>query len=139
MLWILDTDCLTLFQTGDRYVKAHVLGMPSAQLATTIVSTEEQLRGRLSVVRRAETQRKLSGAYSALHESILFFQRIQVLDFSPQAEEVYWSLKAQKIRPGSRDLKIAAIALAVDATVVTRNRQDFQQVPALKFEDWSTP
>jgi tRNA(fMet)-specific endonuclease VapC len=61
------------------------------------------------------------------------------LEFTPQAEEVYWSLKAQKIRPGSRDLKIAAIALAVDATVVTRNRQDFQQVPALKFEDWSTP
>jgi tRNA(fMet)-specific endonuclease VapC len=59
------------------------------------------------------------------------------LEFTPEAEAIYWQLQAQKIRPGSRDLKIASIALSLDATVVTRNRKDFQQVPDLKFEDWS--
>jgi len=35
------------------------------------------------------------------------------------------------------DLKIAAIVLTNDATVITRNTQDFAHVSNLKFEDWS--
>jgi tRNA(fMet)-specific endonuclease VapC len=136
-LWILDTDCLTLFQTRNTAMLDRIQRIPPEQLATTIVSAEEQMRGRLLVVRRSENQQKLSRAYSYLQEAILFFQTITVLAFTPEAETIYWQLKAQKIRPGSRDLRIASIALSLDATVVTRNRQDFQQVPNLKLADWS--
>ena len=34
------------------------------------------------------------------------------------------------------DLRIAAIALSRDVTVLTRNTVDFERVPNLKFEDW---
>jgi tRNA(fMet)-specific endonuclease VapC len=35
------------------------------------------------------------------------------------------------------DLKIAAIALAHKATLLSRNLRDFSRVPDLKVEDWS--
>jgi tRNA(fMet)-specific endonuclease VapC len=35
------------------------------------------------------------------------------------------------------DLKIAAIALAHNATVLTRNVKDFKLVPGLRIEDWT--
>ena len=136
-LWILDTDCLTLFQMKNIAMLDRIQRTPPEQLATTIVSAEEQLRGRLLFVRRSENQKRLSQAYGYLQGTIGFFQNITVLEFTPEAEVIYWQLKAQKINPGSRDLRIASIALSLNATVVTRNRKDFQQVPNLKFVDWS--
>jgi tRNA(fMet)-specific endonuclease VapC len=35
------------------------------------------------------------------------------------------------------DLKIAAIVLAHDATLLSRNLSDFRKVPGLKVEDWT--
>jgi tRNA(fMet)-specific endonuclease VapC len=34
------------------------------------------------------------------------------------------------------DLKIASIALASDATLLTRNATDFRRIPGLRVEDW---
>ena len=41
-----------------------------------------------------------------------------------------------RIRIGTMDLKIAAIALANDAILLSRNLTDFSKVPALRVEDW---
>jgi len=40
------------------------------------------------------------------------------------------------LRIGTLDLKIACIALAYDATLLTRNATDFAQVPGLRIENW---
>jgi tRNA(fMet)-specific endonuclease VapC len=41
------------------------------------------------------------------------------------------------IRIGTQDLKIASIALANRATLLTRNYRDFVQVPDLIIDDWT--
>lgn len=64
-------------------------------------------------------------------------ETINILDFIPEASLIYDDLIRQKIRIGTRDLRIAAIALAVEGTLVTRNQQDFEKVPELKVEDWT--
>ncbi len=35
------------------------------------------------------------------------------------------------------DLKIAAIAMSLGATLLSRNLADFKKVPELKVEDWT--
>lgn len=45
-------------------------------------------------------------------------------------------VRRQKIRLGTMDLKIAAIALIHDSTLLSANLRDFQQVPNLRAEDW---
>ena len=62
-----------------------------------------------------------------------------LLDFSPAASNIYASLASQKIRIGTQDLRIAAIALSVEGIIVTRNQRDFGKVPNLMIEDWSIP
>jgi tRNA(fMet)-specific endonuclease VapC len=36
------------------------------------------------------------------------------------------------------DLKIAAIVLARDAILLSRNLDDFRQIPDLRVEDWTS-
>jgi tRNA(fMet)-specific endonuclease VapC len=40
------------------------------------------------------------------------------------------------VRIGSMDLKIACVALAHDATLLTRNTTDFAQIAGLRIENW---
>ncbi len=138
-MFILDTDHISLFQRNDPQVSIRVLGMPSLELATTVITVEEQLRGRLGRVRRARSDEEIVRAYQNLLATSLFFRTITIIGFDEQAQAIFKTLRAQKIRAGTQDLRIAAIALSRDATVVTRNRQDFEAIPSLKIEDWSEP
>ena len=45
-------------------------------------------------------------------------------------------LRRQKIRIGSQDLKIAAIAIAESALLLSANSRDFQKVPGVRVENW---
>ncbi|MGH8070917.1 MAG: type II toxin-antitoxin system VapC family toxin [Candidatus Entotheonellia bacterium] len=136
---ILDTDHVSLFQRGYPQVVAHVLAHPADRLVVTIVTVEEQLRGRLSQIRRASSGPSRIQAYARLHELVDFFSEVRILDFDTMANTRYEALRQQRIRIGIQDLRIAAIVLSVSGILVTRNAGDFRQVPDLLIEDWSHP
>ena len=65
------------------------------------------------------------------------FSASQVLPFDDAAAATFESLRSQRVRIGTMDLRIAAIALSRKLTVLTRNVADFQKVPGLQVEDWT--
>ena len=61
------------------------------------------------------------------------FQTRPVLDFDEPAVTEHQQLTKKKVRIGAMDLKIAAIALANDAVLVSRNLADFARSLASKW------
>ncbi len=137
-MYILDTDHISLFQRNNPTVVSNVLKRPQSSLATTVITAEEQLRGRLAMIRKARKDEKIVNAYDNLLATILYFRTITIIGFDNKSQTIFRKLREQKIRIGTQDLRIAAIALAHDATVVTRNQKDFSLVPSLKTENWSS-
>jgi tRNA(fMet)-specific endonuclease VapC len=79
--------------------------------------------------------------YSKLSITVKYLQTIDILDFTNQADRLLKQLL--KGNPPLRknrlqkDMRIAAIALSLNATVVTRNQRDFSLVPRLSIVDWT--
>ncbi|AOX00319.1 nucleic acid-binding protein [Moorena producens PAL-8-15-08-1] len=136
-LWVLDTDHISLFQRGHPLVKKRLNQTKSEEIATTIVTVEEQMRGWLNVIRRASGSDTLMLAYQGLSDAIKYFKNTKILDFDQAAYNCYQELIQQRIRIGSQDLRIASIVISVEGILVTRNRRDFERVPGLTIEDWT--
>jgi tRNA(fMet)-specific endonuclease VapC len=136
-LYVLDTDHISLYQKSHPQVVSRVRATDVQEIAVTIISAEEQLRGWFDAIRQASSGERLMWAYLGFHQGIEYFNTIRVLDLTPDALQRYLALRAAKIRVGTQDLRIASIVLSFNGTLVTRNRRDFVQVPGLKIEDWS--
>lgn len=137
MIWILDTDAFSLLQRSHPLVAQRVNRIPSEQLATTVVTLEEQMYGRLNRIRRANSQAALILAYTQIRETLEDFKTINVSEFNENAANRYAQLLNQKIRIGTQDLRIAAIAISNSDILITRNQKDFSRIPGLQFEDWT--
>jgi len=141
-VYFLDTDHVTLLERGegamcDR-VRAHMAGLGPASVAVTIISFEEQMRGWLTYLARARSLNQQVEAYNRLRRMAENYQRIPLVDFDAAAAVEFQRLRTSRLRIGTMDLKIAAIALARGAILVTRNRIDFEKVPGLITEDWTS-
>lgn len=136
-LWVLDTDHITLFENQHSVVIQRVMQIDPNEIAVTIITVEEQMKGWLNAIQQSSQSNRLIWGYKGLQDGLKFFQTIQVLDFDQNAYNCYIELVRQKIRIGTKDLRIAATVISKNGILVTRNRQDFERVPGLRFEDWS--
>ena len=131
-LSILDQDTMEGFNLGRR-----LSSVPPAEILVTIITYEEQMRGWLAYAARAKTQIQQTESYRKLRGLIEGFCEVNLVDYNTDAADQFVKLRQAKVRVGTPDLKIAAICLVNDATLLTRNLRHFQQVPGLKAEDWS--
>jgi tRNA(fMet)-specific endonuclease VapC len=141
-LWILDTDHLSLFQQGHPEVTQRIKIKNPENLAVTVITLEEKLQGRLNNINESNKKPlksdKLIASYKRLADEIEFFKNIRILDFDNRAFEKYELLVIEeRVRIGTHDLRIAAIAKSVNGIVVTRNWKDFEKVPGLRLQDWT--
>ncbi len=75
--------------------------------------------------------------YSQLQNNLRFFCAIAIVEYNAAADALVVSWEHAKVRIGTKDLRIAAITLVSNATLLTRNMRDFGKVPGLRFEDWT--
>ena len=75
--------------------------------------------------------------YETLKNMRDYFKTPTIIEFDQNAAEIYKNLKANKIRIGTMNLKIASIAISRKAILVSRNLKDFEQVPNLVVKDWT--
>jgi tRNA(fMet)-specific endonuclease VapC len=139
-MFVLDTDHMSLLEwdsAGAFRLRERLAEIDPAEVATTIVSYEEQVRGWMAYISRAKTIDQHVEGYRRLRSHLENYRQIPVLDFDRNAASRYEGLRRARIRIGAMDLKIAAIVLASDATLLSRNLVDFGQVPGLKVEDWT--
>ncbi len=136
-LWVLDTDHITLFENQHPVVIQRVMETDPDEITVTIITVEEQMKGWLNAIQQSSQSNRLIWGYKGLQDGLKFFQTIQVLDFDQDAYNCYIELVRQKVRIGTRDLRIAATVISKNGILVTRNRQDFERIPGLRFEDWS--
>ena len=110
---------------------------PFTDFYVTIVSFHEQVAGWYNYLNRARTAHAVVLAYRMFEGMLADFSVLQVLPFDEGAAAVYEALRKQRVRIGTMDLRIAAIALSRDFAVLTRNLIDFRKVPGLAVEDWT--
>ena len=139
---VLDTDHLSVLQWQERPACDHLVArldlLPPDDIATTLVSFQEQVEGWLAYLKRARKPTDVVRAYAKLEAVWRSFLKMNVLSFSEEAERRSADLRRQCPRLGTMDRRIASIALATGATLLSRNLRDFRGVPGLVVEDWTT-
>jgi tRNA(fMet)-specific endonuclease VapC len=139
-MFVLDTDILTLLFVGNPRVLSRRDHVPSTEIAITVVTYIQSLMGRFQFILKAATGEELLRAQLLLDGTVRGLDRVEtVLPVDDLAAVEFDRLRQNKRlkKIGRGDILIAAITLASQATLVTRNVRDFRQVPGLQVENWA--
>ena len=107
-----------------------------AEVFLSIINVQEATSGWLALINRLTAGRDQVRSYASFQKTITAFSKFSILAFDTDAAEIFHKLKRELPRKGTMDLKIAAICLAHDATLLTRNVADFENLAGLRVENW---
>lgn len=135
--YLIDSNTLTLYQRRHPRVVAAFRVHAGDLLAVTSVNVEEALGGYYSLLRKARTPQAEEHASTLLADTTMLLGELTVYPVTVAALARFDALVKLKLNIRHPDLKIASVALELDATVVTNNLRDFGRVPSLKVKDWT--
>ena len=92
--------------------------------------------GWLALINSLSAGRNQVRGYESFQKTITAFTKYSILPFDTDAAEIFHKLKREHPRTGTMDLKISAICLARDATLLTRNVGDFENITDLRVVNW---
>lgn len=140
-MYILDTDIYSLLIQEHGKVVARVAAVEASeeQVSISAMTRAEVLKGRLDYLLKAADKSHWLRAFELLVRSEKQFEEIEIIPVTVAAADHFERIRAsRKRKKGTHaDLLIACIALAHDATLVTRNTKDFTGIPGLKVENWA--
>ena len=141
-VFLLDTDHFVIIQnrTEPEYgsLRRRMDRYSAEDFHVSIISFHEQVTGWNAYLNRARSADAVIRAYGMFEEVLWYFTQFPLSSFEARAASEFDSLRKGRVRIGTMDLRIAAIALTQGYTVLTRNLVDFQKVPGLKVENWTT-
>jgi tRNA(fMet)-specific endonuclease VapC len=131
MSYLLDTNvCIAFLNETDATLRARLEDTTPDEVKLCSVVKAELLYGARNGTRVADNLAKLAR----------FFELFESVPFDDTAAEHYGVLRAQLRRAGTpigaNDMLIAAIALAGDHCLVTRNQDEFHQLAGLRVQSW---
>jgi len=137
--YLLDTDHLSILQrqSGPEYLRlaAWMGQFPAADFGCSVVSFHEQVMGAHTFINQAKNSAGLVRGYALLERLPADYLAFGLLPFDSSAATSYDRLIGLNLRIGTMDLRLAAIALSRQLSVLTRNLRDFGRVPGLLCED----
>jgi tRNA(fMet)-specific endonuclease VapC len=137
----LDTDHVSVVHHKERpafaFLEARLNLIPVADIHVSIVSFQEQAHGWLAYLRRARKPHEVLKGFADLQDVLRYYATQKVLAFDQVAMDEFTRLHQQRIRIGTSDLRITAIANANGVKLLSRNLRDFRRVPGLDVEDWT--
>ncbi len=138
MMYLLDTDHISLIDRSEGHnIRSRLAAVAPDEVFASVITYEEQMRGWLSHLNSLRRTDQQVEGYIRLERMLQFYCATPMLPFDQKAMEHFQRLWVARIRIGTMDLKIASVALANDAVLLTRNLSDFGKVPDLRIEDWS--
>lgn len=137
---VLDSDIVTLISYGQTdKLQQRIAAVPeSEELAVTIITRMEILRGRFDGILKAANEDELLKAMDRFESARRLLDSFRLLEVNEDAAQHFKQMLKAKKKPKRRaDMLIACIALAHDALLVTRNIKDYKDVPGLRVENWA--
>jgi tRNA(fMet)-specific endonuclease VapC len=132
----LDANAVKAMQEFD---PAALRSIGNDSVAIPCVAAEEVVSGWHLLIDRYKRQQdelRLGQAYTRFCEFHEFTHGIPLLRYTPEAQATYVSLRKGRGNRGRDDFRIAAICIAHDVPLLTRNVRDFDDLPGLKLRTW---
>lgn len=138
---LVDTDHATFLkypesERGRRFIERLSAAGQADVVGVAIVTIEERMRGWLAVIAKEKAALRQVVGYRELVKLFEFYQEFEIVAFDEAAALRFDELRAQGLRLGTMDLKIAATASVNNALLLSANRRDFERVPGLRVENW---